>query len=287
MPLIALVAIVAAAFRATDPGRPNAFDVVELRDDVFLFRGDGGNALVRLGRTGPVVIDTKSTESGTALRRAIDKLAREKGRSDRPPVAVFLTHHHADHAGGRGAFRDATVYAVDDGAERLTDRERGPIASFTTRLTVRLDDGEVVTAHHKGAGHTDGDAVIHLRQARLLAVGGLVANGLHPALIPEHGADIRGWVRILQGLRRDFAEDRELIVVPGDGPAGGIELIDRQISYLRAVIDLVEDAVRRGQTIEDVLARSNTSVRQQFADFGGERGRLDDLLRVVYRAESR
>ena len=181
--------------------------------------------------------------------------------------------HKEQHRIHRSGWLRAAVLGANDGLVT---------ASFSTRSTLRLDDGEVVTCHHKGRAHTDGDVVVHFAEGNVLAVGGLVANGMHPVVQPEEGADVRSWVRILRDLRRDFGDDEDLVVVPGNGPVGGIDMLDRQIQYLQSVTDLVDDAIRRGQSLDELLDRAQR-LRNANESIGGDRGHFERTLRALYR----
>lgn len=260
--------------RTQDP----EFEVVRVRDDVHLLRGAGGNSTVLTTPAGKLVVDTKSAASGPALRRAVDAL----GQPDAPVRYVVYSHHHAENTGGAEAFHtDAVCHIAQDAThDRMAEVDgRGADLRFQTRATLALGE-ETATLHHKGAGHTAGDVIVHFARARVLVVGGLAARAVHPALdTTEDGGDLRRWMRILQELIRDFGDDAGLVVVPGDGEPGGIEVLQAQLDYFRVVLDYMEAAQRNGQSMAEAL-REAQSLRAQFTHYAGDH--FEALLRTAY-----
>ena len=48
--------------------------------------------------------------------------------------------------------------------------------------------------------------------------------------------------------------DKDTKVVPGHGPVGGLEILDKQVAYLESLIEAVEKAVKAGKSKEEVAA---------------------------------
>ena len=97
---------------------------------------------------------------------------------------------------------------------------------------------------HPGSNHTPGDAVAHLPEESVVICGDLVSTGYHVNYEDASPANLE---RGLETLRALGARS----VVPGHGPPGGPELLDRQSRYHSAIRDAVLSALRP----EEALAR--------------------------------
>ena len=104
------------------------------------------------------------------------------------------------------------------------------------RLTIEGERPvEVMTL---GAGHTDSDVFLWLPENRTLVAGDLCWSAIHPRIEDGHPAE---WAAVLDRLvALDPAH-----VVPGHGHAGGKEIVEAMLSYMRSVVTLLEE-VRAG-----------------------------------------
>ena len=76
-------------------------EVVQVRPNVYMLAGAGGNIVAQLGEDGAVVVDAGSAGSAAAVVAAIRKLG------DNPIRYVINTGPDADHVGGNAALAKA------------------------------------------------------------------------------------------------------------------------------------------------------------------------------------
>jgi glyoxylase-like metal-dependent hydrolase (beta-lactamase superfamily II) len=92
---------------------------------------------------------------------------------------VLNTHHHGDHVGGNENFGKAGAVLV------AHDRVRA-------RLVDRM-------------AHTDGDAIVHFRNADVVHLGDCFFNGIYPFIDLDSGGSLDGVIaaldRVLPALR--------------------------------------------------------------------------------------
>jgi glyoxylase-like metal-dependent hydrolase (beta-lactamase superfamily II) len=100
-----------------------------LRDDAWMISGAGGNVTVLGDRRGAIVIDAKSEGFGPLLRAAVEARVG-------PIVALIVTHHHTDHAGGAYyGFEGVRSFAHTALAPRLTARHPELLHTITSDAT--------------------------------------------------------------------------------------------------------------------------------------------------------
>ena len=175
---------------------------------------------------------------------------------------VVNTHVHGDHVGSNAALaEDGTlVFAHDNIRRRLVEDAESaggpgglPVVTFADAVTFHVNDQEAYV-FHVAAAHTDGDAVIHFRDANVIVAGDLHFNYLFPFIDLDSGGSVDGYIA---GQKRilDMADD-DTVIVPGHG-----ELADK--ADLEAAVDMLVDArarvknlVDNGLSQEEVLAKN-------------------------------
>jgi cyclase len=96
-----------------------------------------------------------------------------------------------------------------------------------------------------GAGHTDGDIILFLPAEKIAFVGDLFFN---KALPNVQDASILQWMKTLEKLLQLNAER----FIPGHGPAGIKREVESFLRYFEELKSLVEPAVDRGDSLEQV-----------------------------------
>lgn len=122
--ILVSVALMAGGAKAQDAGDVS-FQVIPVRDNVYMISGGGGNTTVQIGDHGIIVVDTKTEQAADELLDRIRELAKEPRRwfEVNPPNAhpemenfeaglersawgppkiryIINTHYHRDHTGG-------------------------------------------------------------------------------------------------------------------------------------------------------------------------------------------
>jgi glyoxylase-like metal-dependent hydrolase (beta-lactamase superfamily II) len=141
---------------------------------VSLVEGNGANSIVVADGRDVLLVDTKETGFGGALRREVERVV------GRPVTCVVTTHHHTDHVMGNAAFTaDVPMVAQRRARERTVARVARALVAMATAVEqgddpieahvadlhdwvryyghVRLDDG--VHAELDSFAERAGDAV--------------------------------------------------------------------------------------------------------------------------------
>jgi len=119
-----------------------------------------------------------------------------------------------------------------------------PVVTVDDRLTIREGKREVVILSI-GSGHTDGDIVVLLPSMRIAFVGDLFFNNAIPNV---QDATLLPWMKTLEEMLRLDADK----FVPGHGPVGTKQDVERFLNYFEELKSLVQPAVERGDSLEEV-----------------------------------
>ncbi|BCJ48017.1 MBL fold metallo-hydrolase [Actinoplanes ianthinogenes] len=221
-----------------------------------------------------LLVDTLSTDTqARELAGAIRRITRD-------PLTIVNTHHHFDHCFGNATLagpatpiwaHEAAARELRDNAPRLQQHwydEWLPtdpaLATGLAAVTVRVPDhlvhteasidlaGRPITLHHLGRGHTAGDLVLTVPDARLLLAGDLVEQGAPPS----YGTDAYPleWPATVAALLRLLPPDG--LVVPGHGAPVDHAFVTAQHRQLTELGTLIRQGHATGATPEDVAARS-------------------------------
>lgn len=245
----------------------------EVADGVLVYEGEDGmpNAVALVGADRLVVVDSLFTP-----RHAQAMLTDLLTVTSMPVAALVNTHFHGDHTLGNGVIPTDRIIAARRVRQRLADRGpeylellccvRPDLKPEIEHVTWVLPTEEIdapmdldlggLTAQLRPVGapaHTEADLYVLVPEHRVLIASDLIFNGVLPV---ARDSDLVGLRRTLMDLQRLDVD----IVVPGHGPVGGRELIDRQLTVLDDVSGAIRTAREGGADIEGVTAAALASV---------------------------
>ncbi|MEM7052078.1 MAG: MBL fold metallo-hydrolase [Acidobacteriota bacterium] len=257
---------------ATTAVSAQGFDQVAIRtvpvsDGIAMLEGAGGNIGVSYGVDGVLVIDDQFAPLAEKIKAALGEL------SAAPVRFVLNTHWHHDHTGGNEILggEGAVIVAHENARRRLTttqfvkgfDRDYPPysraglpVVTFTRDITFHLNDDEIHVFHVADA-HTDGDAVVHFRQANVLHAGDLFFNGFYPFLDVWNGGTIDGLIAAVERLLE--LSDGATRIIPGHGPLAKRPDLVKYRDMLRTVRHRVAARRAAGESLEQIIAARPTA----------------------------
>jgi len=225
--------------------------------------GLGANAGFIVGEEAVLVVDSRFSPGHA--RSLLDAV---RSVTDLPLRYVVNTHYHPEHVWGNSVFRDEGAIVLarpETGIEMekytpiyqeyyktrkpdvyrmIKDVKAVPPDSLVTDDTVIDLGGLEAEITFAGPAHTAGDLIVAVPSRGVVFTGGLVSNGYHPNM-GDQQADFGNWLKALDEIE---ASDPGTIV-PGQGRAGGTEMIDAHRSYMVDLMALTADAIRRGRTL--------------------------------------
>jgi glyoxylase-like metal-dependent hydrolase (beta-lactamase superfamily II) len=236
------------------------YKIKELRGGVSVFTEKGGTIAYLQTPKGMVVVDSQFPEQSQHL---IDEL---KKQSTNPFKLLVNTHHHGDHTGGNIAFKGLVEHVVAHEnsllnsktvAQKQKNEDKQLFADVTFKDSWKQKVGkEKIKAHYFGAGHTNGDAVIHFENANVAHLGDLLFNRRYPFVDRAAGANINSWIKVLDKIHHTF--DNETIFVFGHAfdpkkITGSKEDINAFKDYLEKLLVFVDAEIKAGKSKEEVI----------------------------------
>jgi len=237
-----------------------AWNIKMLTDDIGIFTEKGGTILFYLSNEGAVVVDTQFPDSAQHL---IDEL---KKKNEKPFRLVINTHHHGDHSGGNIAFKDMVQHVLAHAnsktnqqnaaiKQKTEDKQLYPDQTYTDTWSEKIGK-EKIGLHYFGAGHTNGDSLIHFTKADIVHVGDLVFNRRHPYIDKTAGADIGNWIKLLDKATSKFSKKTQYVC--GHAAQGYDVLLKADDlkafgDYLGNVLKFTEAEIKAGKTKEEIL----------------------------------
>jgi glyoxylase-like metal-dependent hydrolase (beta-lactamase superfamily II) len=245
-----------------------ALATTPLRDGVDLVTGLAGNAVVLRSADSGMLIDSGAPETANALRAQLGAL---------PIDTIFNTHWRLAHTGGNETVRGPSTTIVAHELTRLwmsteyyvdwEDRTYTPrvAAALPTRtfyasdpqpIALTFGDEEIEYGHLPEA-HTDGDIYVLLKNRNVIVTGGVVTAGTYPVIDYATGGWIGGLVDATQKLLA--ITNADTLVVPKQGRAQRRSHLEAQLEMLSTVRGRIENLMRKGKSIEEMLAADVTA----------------------------
>ncbi|MBL7703349.1 MAG: MBL fold metallo-hydrolase [Ferruginibacter sp.] len=239
-----------------------AWKIKMLTDDIGIFTEKGGTIVFLLTKKGIVVVDSQFPDTAGHL---IEEL---KKKNTKPVKYLINTHHHGDHTGGNIAFKGIAEHVVAHANSkanqlRVAGEQKTAADKFHIPDITYGEEGwgtkvhkETIKAHYFGAGHTNGDSMIHFEKANIVHMGDLVFNRRHPYVDRNSGANIANWIILLDKAIATF--DAKTKFVCGHAASGYDVLLNADDlkafgDYLGNVLKFTESEIRLGKTKEEIL----------------------------------
>ena len=264
--------------------------VQNLRRNISVLLGAGGNIAVLTGSDGNVLVDAEIVTARRNVSKALASINAD------PIEQLINTHWHFDHTGGNEWVHaaGANVLAHENTRKHLSKATRvegnwqytfpaapaGAIPStvFKDEYALHVNNTTLMLEHYSPA-HTDSDISVYFPEADILHTGDTFWNRDYPFIDYGTGGSIDGQIRAAE---TNIAKvTGKTIVIPGHGAVGS----KRDLLLFRDVLVEVRDKVaalkRQGKPLPEVIA-AKPGVR-----FDAEWGKLfqnpADFVALVYQ----
>ncbi len=282
----AVLAMAAPAALAQTPKPPPAapFSLKQIGPGVYAAidgpkGASGSNAGVVIGDDGVLVIDSFfNPDAAKALLAEIHKL------TPKPVRYVVNTHYHADHVGGDAVFRDAGAIIIAHRnvhgwvrtenphlfGDRITPAQRDFIAHLALPdLTIDKDMTVWLGARKVEVramlGHTGGDLVIAVPDAKVLFCGDLLWRRTSPNIID---GTVSQWIATDDAFQH-LPDAAAMTFVPGHGDLATVKDVADFETYLTDLSAMTAEARRTGLSGDALAAAVKPRLKARYGDWDG------------------
>src|SRR5262245_2502698 len=266
--------------------------VTKVSGNIYMLVGAGGNIAASVGEDGIIIVDDQFAPLSEKIQSALKNLRI----TDKPVRFVINTHYHADHTGGNLPFSNAgaTVIAQDNVRKRLergglasnggsikmemkpAEKAAWPIITFEHDVTVHLN-GEDIRALHFPAGHTDGDSIIFFTKNNVVHMGDDFVRYGFPFIDVASGGSVQGMISAMEKAMSMLPPDVK--VIPGHGALSNLEDVRAFVKMLKETSSVVQKAIDRGQTLEQM---KQAKILDPWQKFSGNFINTDAFIETLY-----
>jgi glyoxylase-like metal-dependent hydrolase (beta-lactamase superfamily II) len=256
------------------------FDTVRIRpvmikENIYMLKGSGGNIGVLTGKDGNLLIDDQFAPLSEKIKTAVQSL-------DKGPIKYLInTHLHGDHTGGNENFRKdgVTIIAQEHVRNRMMKEQYNavrkttippsnpdalPVVTFEDHISLHVNGEDLDVIHYNFGSHTDGDAIIHFKNANVYHMGDVFVRYGYPFIDMSNGGSITGFIKVLDlALARI---DDKAIIIPGHGELATKADVKVFRDRLADIHDQVAAALKKGKKPEEIPAMGITD--KYDADWG-------------------
>lgn len=252
--------------------------ITMLTPGIGYFTERGGTIGFHISRDGITVVDAQFPDTAAHL------VAELKKKSSQPFSLLINTHHHGDHTSGNIVFKDLVKHVLAH-ENSLANQKRVAAANNTEEKQLYPDSTfgktwvehagkEKISLSYFGAGHTNGDAIIHFQHANIAHVGDLVFNRRHPYIDRSAGANIKSWINVLDQTKKSCDKKTTFIcghAAEGADVKGSHEMLSAFQEYLGNLLTFVEKEIKAGKSKEEILKTTEIPGSPEWKGDGIER----------------
>ena len=276
---------------AAPPGTTSLHVAVQ----VWLVAAGGRNVAVQVGSEGVLVVNPGPEELADDVLAEIGRIA-----PDQRIRVIVDTDDDAAHIGANAKLatgptptaQRAAVLAHENASLRiatagLSDRH-SPTDTFFRGTRELFFNDEPIEIIHVPAATSDGDVIVFFRESDVVVTGGVIEELSYPVIRLDHGGSVNGTLAALNHvLDLTIAEYRAqggTMVVPNRGRIYDEGDVAEYRDMLTIVRDRVQDAIAKGQTLEQVQAgRLARDYDGRYAAATGP-ATADEFIATVYRS---
>lgn len=199
----------------------------EVDANCFIYEGGSANSIILRSQDQSLIVNTNSAEAAEHLHHEIKK-------RHYPAIHYVLNSNvYRDFSGGNSLYLEKARYFLPEVTEQML-RQNWPdrpqqIEYVNHEQVLQFGDEKIILVDIKNAA-SHSDLAIYFERKKILVLGALFYNKIHPVLHPLDGMNIDQWVLELERLMTRFQPD---LVIPAEGELAKPQDVVQFISYLK------------------------------------------------------
>lgn len=266
------------------PAEASALETIQLRPNIYVIFGAGGNVVMHLGEEGVILIDSGSAPMADQVLAAVRRITAD------PIRLIINTSADPDHVGGNeriaaegvnlnpNAFNAGTEAAAVLAHENVLNRISAPTGqqspfpvaawpteTYISKIKSLYLNGEGIQVIHQPNAHSDGDSIVFLRRADVIVTGDIIDLRRFPVIDAAIGGSIQGELAALNGLIELAIPAMPLIykearthLVPGHGRISDHAEVVEYRDMVTVIRDVIQNMIDKGMTLQQIQAANPT-----------------------------
>ena len=237
-------------------------DLLKIKEDYYVIMpyGIAGNIGVYIGKENIILVDDQWSILSTRIKEILKTI------TDKPIKYIINTHFHFDHVDGNKSFGKENIPIISHKNVRERLSKDQVLSSFVLQKAYPADglptitfndsmqlfeDKEVFELIHFKNAHTDGDVIIHFKEADIYHTGDIFVTYGLPFIDENNGGDIYGMIGAIDYLLS--VSDSETKFIPGHGPVCSIKELSGYSKLLTSIKDQVANLIKKGVSIDKII----------------------------------
>ena len=259
--------------------QPPALEISQVKPNLYVITGGGGNTAAFITANGVVIVDTKLPNNGPGI------LEKVKSVTDKPVTMIINTHTHGDHVGSNSAFTGNVEFVAQENCKASMEKmpafqtDEGkkflPSKTYKEKLSL-LKGNDKIDLYYFGRGHTSGDTLVVFPALKVMHAGDLFAGKGTPIMDTSNGGS---GLEYPNTLKKAAAGIRGVeSVIPGHAPVMGWDAFKEYGDFLHDLVAAVEQAKKSGKTADEAAAE--LKLPDKYKDYA--MGRLKGNVATIY-----
>ena len=259
--------------------QPPALEIQQVKQNLYVITGGGGNTAAFITEGGVVLVDTKLPNNGPGI------LEKVKSVTTKPVTMIINTHTHGDHVGSNSAFTGKVEFVAQENCRASMEKmpafqsDEGkkflPSKTYKDKLSL-LKGNDRIDLYHFGRGHTGGDTLVVFPALKAMHSGDLFSGKVTPIMDVNNGGSGLEYPNTLKKAAAGIKGVESII--PGHAAVMSWNDFKEYGDFVHDLVAAIEQAKKSGKTIDQAAAE--VKLPEKYKDYG--MGRLKANVTTIY-----